>query len=545
MRILGIHAGHDASAALIVDGELIADAAEERFQRVKHASGIPFHAIAFCLEQAGCPATELDCVAVVDGVDEVVTVFDPMVSTQRHPPFDLRRFAVGRQTEIAHVEHHAAHAASAYLTSGFDARTLVVACDGVGEDVSVSLWRGEQGSLTHLASLDSSGSLGWFYEAVTEALGWWSWDGAGHTMGLAAYGDPERAAGVLDPFCPHYEAGELQRGAPDLARRSAARYRGQEHVHFEVAHAIRLQAGRCGREHIAAEAQRLLEAEVHALILPWLDREETRHLACAGGVFLNVKLNQSLWETGRLEAQHVFPNASDAGLALGAALYAFHELVPDASNRRLESMRHGPGYEPADLRDRLELCGVGYREVSDPAEEAAKLLAAGSILGWFQGRMESGPRALGGRSILMSPLDPNAKKTLNERVKFREEFRPFCPSLTSSARERYLPGSRAEPFMVTSFQVAPEQRDRIPAVVHVDGTARPQVVEPEVDPLYWRLIDAFGRATGEPVVLNTSFNVRGEPIVNDPVDAIRCFYSGGMDHLLLGPFLVSKPGAPG
>ncbi|MAE94386.1 MAG: hypothetical protein CL910_06970 [Deltaproteobacteria bacterium] len=159
--------------------------------------------------------------------------------------------------------------------------------------------------------------------------------------------------------------------------------------------------------------------------------------------------------------------------------------------------------------------------------------------------MESGPRALGGRSILMSPLDPGARETLNARVKFREAFRPFCPSLIAEARERYLPASRPEPFMVTSFEVAPEQRDRIPAVVHVDGTARPQTVERGTDPLFWQLIDSFGRITGEPVVLNTSFNVRGEPIVCDPLDAIRCFYSGGMDHLLLGPFLVSKPGAPG
>lgn len=545
MRILGVHAGHDASAALVLDGEVVADAAEERFQRVKHAQGIPFHAIAFCLEQAGCPAAELDCVAVVDGVDQVVPVFDPMVEPRQHPPLDLRRFAVGRQTEIVHVEHHAAHAASAFLTSGFEARTLVVTCDGVGEDVSISLWRGEQGSLTHLASLDPSASLGWFYEAVTEALGWWSWDGAGRTMGLAAYGDAGKAAGVLDSFCPHFESGELRRGAPALARRSGVSYRGQEHIHFEAAHTIRLAADRCGREHVAAEAQRLLETELQALILPWLDREETRRLACAGGVFLNVKLNQALWETGRLEAQHVHPNASDAGLAVGAALYAHHQHVPDAPNRRLRSMRLGPEHAPGALRDRLRLCGVRYREVDDPAEEAARLLADGSILGWFQGRMESGPRALGGRSILMSPLDPKAKEILNARVKFREEFRPFCPSLTAEARERYLPGSREEPFMVTSFPVAADRRDRIPAVVHVDGTARPQTVDREVDPLYWRLIDSFGRATGEPVVLNTSFNVRGEPIVNDPLDAIRCFFSGGMDHLLLGPFLVAKADAQG
>jgi carbamoyltransferase len=310
MRVLGVHAGHDAAAALLVDGEIVADAAEERFQRVKHAGGFPFHALAFCLEQAGCPAEQL--------------VFDPLVRRGDHPAFDLRRFTVGRQTEVVHVDHHTAHAASAYLTAGFEEPTLVVTCDGVGEGVSTALWRGERGRLTRLASFDAAGSLG-----------------------------------------------------------------------------------------------------------------------------------------------------------------------------------------------------------------------------WFQGRMESGPRALGGRSILMSPLDPGARETLNARVKFREAFRPFCPSLIAEARERYLPASRPEPFMVTSFEVAPEQRDRIPAVVHVDGTARPQTVERGTDPLFWQLIDSFGRITGEPVVLNTSFNVRGEPIVCDPLDAIRCFYSGGMDHLLLGPFLVSKPGAPG
>ncbi len=545
MRILGVHAGHDAAAALVVDGEVVADAAEERFQRVKHAQGIPFHAIGWCLEDAKCPALELDAVAIVDGVDEVVQVLDPGVVPLRHPPFDLRRFAVGRQTEVVHVEHHVAHAASAYLTSGFAGRTLVVTCDGVGDDVSISLWRGDEGVLTPLASLDASASLGWFYEAVTEALGWWSWDGAGRTMGLAAYGDPERAAGALDTFCPHFEAGELRRGVPELGRRSGVAFQGQEHIHFELAHAIRLQLARCGREHLAAEAQRLLETELQALVLPWLEREGTRQLACAGGVFLNVKLNQSLWETAGLAAQHIYPNSGDAGLAVGAALYAHHQHAPSAPNRRLRNMRLGPEHPPALLRERLELCGVTYDEVDDPAETAARLLARGGILGWFQGRMESGPRALGGRSILMSPTDPKAKDTLNARVKFREGFRPFCPSMTAEARERYLPGSRPEPFMVTSFPVAEDRRNRIPAVVHVDGTARPQTVEREIDPLYWRLIDLLGRETGEPVVLNTSFNVRGEPIANDPLDAIRCFYSGGMDHLMLGPFLVSKDGARG
>ncbi len=544
MRILGVHAGHDAAAALLVDGEVVADAAEERFQRVKHASGVPFHAIDFCLREGSCPATELDVVAVVDGLDEAVPVFDPLVAPSAHPPFDLLRFPVGQQTEVVHVAHHAAHAASAFFTSGFEGRTLVVTCDGVGEDVSVTLWRGEGGSLTPLQSFDASASLGWFFEVVTEALGWWSWDGAGRTMGLAAYGDPGRAAGVLDPWCPRFEDGELVRPvAPGV--RSAARYQGQEHVHFEAAHAIRLLVGRHGREHVAAEAQRLLEEQVGALVLPWLEREGTDQLAAAGGVFLNVKLNQSLWETGRLRAQHAFPNAADSGLALGAALYALHELEPSAPNRRLASMRLGPSFEPGALRERLDLCGVGYREVDDPAEAAAARLADGAILGWFQGRMESGPRALGGRSILMSPVAPDAKEILNARVKFREAFRPFCPSMLAEARERYMPHSRSEPFMVTSFDVAPEQRNRIPAVVHVDGTARPQTVEREIDPLYADLIEQLGRATGEPVVLNTSFNVRGEPIVCEPTEAIRCFFSGGMDHLLLGPFLVSKPGARG
>ena len=387
--------------------------------------------------------------------------------------------------------------------------------------------------------METEASLGWFYGIVTEALGWWHGDGEGKTMGLAPYGDPEKVRGVLDPFYPKFSGGRLVEphnfGRPYFWNANSA-----FQWHFDEAQEIQCLIHQYGREHIAAEAQRVLEEQAMGLVMPWLVREKTRRLSCAGGVFLNVKLNQRLWETGKLERHHIYPNAGDAGLAAGAALYAYFEANPDAPIPRLEHLYLGPEYSNDEIGAILDARGLDYRFVEDVSDEGAQLLADGKILAWFQGRMESGPRALGNRSILMSANKPENKDFINARVKFREPFRPFCPSLLFEHRDAYLCNGREEAFMITSFDVQPEKRDKIPAVVHVDGTVRPQTVRREINPRYWDLIRRFGELAGEYLVLNTSFNIRGEPIICHPREAIRCFYDSGIDVLVLANFILEK-----
>jgi carbamoyltransferase len=265
-------------------------------------------------------------------------------------------------------------------------------------------------------------------------------------------------------------------------------------------------------------------------------------LACAGGVFLNVKLNQRIWYEAELEEHWVFPDAGDSGLAIGAALYAWHKAAQPKIHTRLEHLHYGPSFTNESVRGLLETRQLSCRETEDPAVEAAHMLADSKIVGWFQGRMESGPRALGNRSILMSPIEAGNKNIINTKVKFREEFRPFCPSILAERSDDYLIGAREENFMITSFRVRPEKRGAIPAVVHVDGTLRPQTVKRDINPLYYRLIEHFGRRTGEYAVLNTSFNIEGEPLVCHPREAIRCFYDTGLDVLIIGKFVLEKFG---
>jgi carbamoyltransferase len=456
------------------------------------------------------------------------------------PPLYIRNFPLPAGTELVAVEHHLAHAASAYYTSGTRERQLVVTIDGAGDGVSMSLWRGEDGRLEKLKQFPTSASLGWFYSNVTEALGWWHGDGEGKTMGLAPYGDYTRCRGVLDPFVPKFSGGELAEHH-DYGRAGFWNEGGAVQWHFDDAYAIRDLVNRCGREHIAAEAQRVLEEQVQNLVFPWMEREQTRNMSAAGGVMLNVKLNQRLWESGRIDRHHTFPNPGDAGLAAGAALYTYYHANPTAAIHPLEDLYLGPEYTNEEIEAALKLRRLDYRRVDAVEEYTAAQLAENRIVGWFQGRMESGPRALGARSILMSANRPENKDVINARVKFRESFRPFCPSLLWERRNEYLDHARDEFFMITSFTCKEAKRGAVPAVVHADHTLRPQTVKESISPRFWRLINGFGKLTGEYLLLNSSFNVMGEPIVCHPRDAIRCFYDNGLDVLVLGDYVIEKP----
>jgi carbamoyltransferase len=555
MRVLGLHVGHDSSAALVEDGRIVAAVAEERLVRVKHYAGVPIRAIDYCLRARNLRPNELDAVALASTQPSplVDSILDRLDAGRRlggrardlaripgaTPPLYVPRFVVPASVAVVCVDHHLAHAASAYYTSGRSERQLVVTLDGAGDGHSTCIWRGDGGRLAPLLQLDQQASLGWFYGAVTEALGWWHGDGEGKTMGLAAYGGAALCRGALDRFHPKFAAGDLLE-PHQLGQPAAWTDRGAVHWHLPAAAAIREIVALHGGAGVAAEAQRVLEEQALALIVPWLDREEVDALSCAGGVFLNVKLNQRLWATGRLRYHHVFPDAGDSGLAAGAALYVSFSASPSRSFGTLESLALGPEFTNDEIRRLVEERRLPFRSVPDPSTDAARLLAEGKVVGWFQGRSEAGPRALGHRSILMAARPASNKDLLNARVKRREAFRPYCPSLVASARDRYLVGARDDPFMTTAFDVRTDARSRIPAVVHVDGTARPQIVHRERNPQFWALIERYADLAGDPVVLNTSLNAGGEPLAVSPQDAIRCFFDSGMDALVMGELVLEK-----
>lgn len=547
MNILGIRFGHDSSAVLISGGRLIADVAEERFARVKHYCGLPAESVSYCLAAGGINSMDLDIIAVASnrgdpGLNHLFGLESKAAAprgAKQIPPLYFKLFPVSLRCQIVQVEHHLAHAASAYYASQFREKTLIVTCDGLGGGVSVGLWRGENGSITALEKFPASGSLGWFYGNVTEALGWMHGEGEGTTMGLAAYGDYSICRGVLDGFYPRYEAGRLVR-EHDYGESCYWNERGAYEPHSEQARAIQALADRHGAKHIAAEAQRVLEEQVAELIYPWLTSEGTRSLCCAGGVFLNVKLNQRIWCSGYVDKHFIYPNAGDAGLAHGAAMWVAHNEAGETLANVPLHLYHGPQYAEDEVQALLKARGVRFRYSDSVEEEAADALAANRIVAWFQGRMESGPRALGNRSILMSPSPAENKDTINARVKYRQAFRPFCPSLPEEIAPEYIENYRSEPFMVTSFDVNPAKAGVIPAVVHWDQTLRPQSVNKEVNPRYWKLLYEFGKRTGSPVLLNTSLNMKGEPIICSPREAIRLFFDSGIDMLAIGNVIVEK-----
>lgn len=566
MNVLGVHIGHDSSAAIVADGRIVADACEERFSRIKHDAGLPVQSIASCLAVAGLDMTDIDVVAVpteqelwplnelfdlyggaheqrrraARTADVARRLSGGTVSVPTRRPIYASRYPLAPNTELVKVNHHLAHAAAAYYTSGYNGKQVIVTLDGVGDGVSGAVWRGEGGKIEPLAQFPSAGSLGWFYGNVTEALGWAHGDGEGTTMGLAAYGEGDVARGALERFHPRFEDGALV-AAHHFEPIHGWPERGAYQWHSAETTQIAEVIARFGRQNVAAEAQRVLEEQVAQVVYPWLVREGTRTLSCAGGLFLNVKVNQRVWESGKIDHHHIYPNPGDAGLAVGAALHAYHHRRPGDQVRPFEHVYLGPGYSNEEIADLLVLRGLDLSRLDDVADFAARKLADNQIVGWFQGRMESGPRALGGRSILANPTRAQNKATLDACVKFREPFRPYCPSVIEERAGDYLKDARPAPFMITSFDVQSASRDSIPAVVHVDGTVRPQTVKRDLNPRYWALIDAFGSLTGQHVVLNTSFNVRGEPIACHPRDAIRAFYDTGIDCLIIGDYVLTKP----
>src|SRR6267378_7037001 len=558
MITLGINYNktHDSAACIVRNGEVVFAVAEERLSRIKHDASFPQMAIQACLDFANVRGDQLDevcfgwtragagfrhdlkCLAT-GGLPltylNVVTTTLYFLSMW-HQESGAKRFRelFGKtKARMRFVDHHLAHAISAYAYSGFEDSAIVV-MDGRGAWEATSIWRGSKGCIEHVATIPFPDSLGFFYSEFTEYLGFQRNSDEWKVMGLAPYGAPGiKLDAFIEPEATPYRVNHKRlfgdgngsfSGMTPLLGPARVRESEIDERHKNIAYAV----------------QDACELAVLSIVRLAVEKTRCRNLCLAGGVALNSKANGKIVASGLVDKIFVQPAASDDGVTLGAALMPYLDHGGCLPNK---SMRHaylGPAFDDVAIEGVLRTYKLRYSRLADPAECAAELLSNGKILGWFQGRMEFGPRALGSRSILADPRDPEMTAKVNNAVKFREWWRPFAPSLKKEAAGEYLESATDSPFMILTAQVRPEKRSVIPAVTHVDGSARPQTVEKEINPLYWRLLDEFGKRTAVPVVMNTSFNLRGEAIVHTPTDAIRTFFSSGMDALVIGSFLVKK-----
>ncbi|MGH9263920.1 MAG: carbamoyltransferase family protein [Acidimicrobiales bacterium] len=543
MRVLGLNAVfHDPAAALVVDGEVVAAAEEERFSRRKHGKEpvpfatweLPVQSAAWCLAQAGITPDELDAVAYsydpslappLDPTDITADSWEGLRTfyAQRAPQFLQTALPGVDPACVRFVPHHVAHAASAHLAAPYPSSAVLV-LDGRGERASHLAGRSVDGDLDILAAQHLPHSLGLLYEEVTEHLGFRRSSDEYKVMALAAYGQPtflpELREAVAATGDGGFRVAPIDWGAV-VKRRTSSEDWGAEHADLASSVQIRLQ-------------------EVLLDLARWLHAQTgEKALTLAGGVALNCVANAVVAEQGPFERLWVQPAAGDAGTALGAALHVAHSMGDRVSPMLTAAL--GRGWGEDDLEAWLVEADVAYERPADIAEAAAEVLAANGVVAWFQGRSEYGPRALGHRSLLANPAYPDNLERLN-RVKGREEFRPVAPMVLADRAAEIFDGVLPSPFMLFTHRVNPAWADRIPAALHVDGTSRIQTVDAADEPLVAGMLEAFARRTGVPVVINTSLNTAGRPMVDDPRDALECFGSAPVDALALGPFLVRRRG---
>jgi carbamoyltransferase len=577
MIILGINAYHaNAAAAIMVDGRLIAAVEEERLNRVKYAAGLPARAIQFCLDQAGAKLTEVDHIAIPR--DPWARMGTKLRFAVRMPRFALDRMRVmtrfaGVREDLAaafdlapdairgqfhRIEHHRAHLASAFFVSPFES-AAVLSADGLGDFASFMCAVGEGPSMRVLGEVAFPHSLGMYYTALTQYLGFWKFGDEYKVMGLAAYGKPE----FLDEFRRIVHAkGDLsfrlgldyfthQTQGPEMTWRDANSTPVLGRI-FSPYLEKRLGPARSPDEpltprhhNVAASMQAALE-EVLGSCWKGLARASGQKALClAGGVAFNCLANGKIFDASAFERVYVQPAAGDAGLSVGAAFAVNHQVLGRPREFTMDHAYWGPQYSQSEIRKAVDGVATSHgAEIAVLDETAlvaacAQHIAAGKIVGWFQGAAEWGPRALGNRSILADPRRPEMKEILNRRIKHREIFRPFAPSITEEAVGEFFERTNPSPFMTFAYPVRSDKRTVIPAPTHVDGTARLQTVSRAANPLYWRLLNEVGLRTGVPVVLNTSFN-DNEPIVCRPEEALDCFRRTQMDVLVMGNFILQK-----
>jgi carbamoyltransferase len=580
--ILGINAYHgDSSACLISDGQLIAAAEEERFRRIKHWAGFPSKAICYCRKEVDVGIGDIDHIAV--NRNPKTNVFRKALFTfYRQPTFGLvkdrlknasrvidikeklaQEFKVQRgdlRAKVHHIEHHVAHLASAFMVSPFE-KAAVVSVDGFGDFVGAMWGSGHGNKLEVGGRIFFPHSLGLFYLALTQFLGFPKYGDEYKVMGLAAFGQPselDNMQGIvklnsngqftlgLEYFIHHSEGvtmtwdeGEPRMGpvySREMEQILGSSRNPQEPI--EKRH-----------EDVAASLQAMYEEAFFHLLNYVYERTSIPNLCLAGGCAMNSVANGKIFDRTPFEEVYIQPAAGDAGGALGAAYYVWNQGLNHPRDFVMRKAYWGPEFSEAELREAIGLrreelgklnCKIEH--ITDEAtlcQKTAKEIAEGKVVGWFQGRMEWGPRALGNRSIVVDPRRPEMKDVLNARVKRREPFRPFAPSILLERVGEYFERNYPDPFMIKVYPIRPEKRGEIPAVTHVDGTGRLQTVHKEDNALYWKLIKEFERITGVPVLLNTSFN-ENEPIVCKPGEAIQCFLRTKMDVLVMGNWWISR-----
>jgi carbamoyltransferase len=593
MRVLGISAYyHDSAAALLRDGHVLAAAQEERFTRTKHDSNFPHHAIRSCLESTGTRASDLDLVAFYDKpflkferLLETYLAFAPRGFTsfrQALPVWvkdklfqrttilkELRQLepSCDWEAKLLFSEHHLSHAASAFYPSPFE-RAAVLTMDGVGEWTTTSLALGQGRDLKVLREIHFPHSLGLLYSAFTYYTGFKVNSGEYKVMGLAPYGEPKYVKQIRDHLIDIKDDGSFRLNLEYFEYCTGLTMTNGNFDRLFGGPARKPEQRLTQREmDLAASIQAITEEVMLKLALGVAGETGEKNLCLAGGVALNCVANGKLLRKRYFDRMWLQPAAGDAGGALGAALVAHHLFKGQnrTINGGLDAMRGGylgPQFAQADIEERLRRAGAVFETMDDNSliEESARSLAAGKALGWFQGRMEFGPRALGARSILGDARSPSMQKTLNLKVKYRESFRPFAPSVLAEDAAKWFELDAESPYMLLVADVAKEHRiamsedekrlfgidklnvprSSIPAVTHVDYSARVQTVHKETNPRYHDLISRFKAQTGCPVIVNTSFNVRGEPIVGSPEDAFRCFMGTEIEALAVGNCFLSK-----
>jgi len=575
--ILGLNAYHgDAAAALVVDGELVAAAEEERFNRIKHVAGFPALAARWALAEGGVAPEQLDHLAV--SRDPRANVGQKLLRTIRHGPSAryltarLRNAAKIRDVRTAladslgvergalrarvhNVEHHRAHVASAFFVSPF-ADAAVLSVDGFGDFCSTMTAVGHDNSFRVLERVLFPHSLGIFYTAVTQWLGFPKYGDEGKVMGLAPYGNPEKHLEAmrdivqtsgnlftlnLDYFTHHDEGVDMtwDEGSPTIGRIYSDRLVQALGPARESGDAMTSHY-----EDVAAAMQKRLE-EVYLHIAGRLHESTgATNLCLAGGVALNAVANGRIRPETAFDGLYVQPAAGDSGTAVGAAYDVWNQTLGSPRAFVMTHAYTGPRFSDEELAAAFAAAGISARRLDNEElfRRVAERIAAGDVVGWFQDRMEFGPRALGHRSIVADPRRPDMKDVLNARIKHREPFRPFAPSILAEETAEWFEQDYTSPFMVLVYKTRPEKRELIPAVNHVDDTGRLQTVERDVSPRYYRLIEEFGRLTGVPILLNTSFN-ENEPIVRTPVEAVETFLKTHMDLLVLGNYVAERDGA--
>lgn len=567
MYVIGLTTLGDSAASLVCDGQLVAAAEEERFSRKKHHSGFPFQALQFCLDQAGIKLSDVEHVSLywkpwilgrkamqalsslaispamfrarVDrGVaqvsDSYLGMFKlPRLLRERYGPSDFR---------FRYLEHHLCHAASAFLVSPFESAAIFTV-DGTGEETTTMFAHGQGTQVRPLKRIKLPHSIGQFYSAVTNFLGFDMFGGdEWKVMGLAAYGEPE----FYDFFAKRVLVADgnydFHFNIRVLDHHLAKRYQFPPDI-IQALGAPRQPDEPLTQRHqnIAASAQRVVEEVVLSLLRGLHEQTGEENLCLAGGVAFNSVMNGRIFNESPFKRVFVQPAAGDAGCSLGAAFLTYNSILKQPRTFEMKHAYWGPAFTNEECRAALVQAGLQFETLPDELllPRVAQLLADGAIIGWFQGRMEFGPRALGGRSFLADPRRADMREQLNHKVKLREWFRPLAPSMLEEAATTIFGVPRHDPFMVTVFAVPEGQRERIPAVVHVDHTARPQTVSRATNPRYWQLLKEFERLTGVPVLLNTSFNIQ-EPIVCRPADAIKTFRNASFDALVLENQLVLR-----